>query len=226
MRASPCIAADSPPKGSPASNPTPCEPDEAAERLPPLCVDLDGTLLKTDTLWETTIAHLKAHPVKSMLIPFWLPRGRARLKQKLASGVSLDCASLPYTTELHDHLREERAAGRELVLVSGCDRAIGDQIARHLGLFSEIITSDGKTNVKGHTKARILNARFAGRGFDYAGNEQADFPVWVAARQRLIANAPTRVSRRLAEISDTILEFAPQRSRLPALFRALRVHQW
>jgi 4-hydroxybenzoate polyprenyltransferase len=195
-------------------------------RLPPLCVDLDGTLLKTDTIWETLIAHLKARPWHALLIPFWLLAGRARLKERLAEGVKLDCESLPYTADLVEYLREARAAGRELVLVSGCDRSVGNQIASHLGLFSEAITSDGKTNLKGRTKAEVLIERFGNRGFDYAGNEKADLPVWEAARERLVANAPGRVTRRLADKTRGLREFAPQTSRFPAFLRALRCHQW
>src|SRR2546423_3047036 len=152
--------------------------DVQLPRSPPLCIDLDGTLLKTDTLWETALAHLKAHPWKALLFPLWLLRGRAYLKQRLAEGVKLDCASLPYTRELLDYLRQAHASGRELVLVSGCDRSVGVQIAEQFGLFSEVITSDGKTNLKGPAKAQMLNQRFGVRGFDYVGNERADFPVW------------------------------------------------
>jgi 4-hydroxybenzoate polyprenyltransferase len=113
-----------------------------------------------------------------------------------------------------------------LVLVSGCDRAVGAQIANHLGFFSEVITSDGKTNVKGNTKARILTERFGPRGFDYAGNETSDFPVWEAARERVVVNAPHHVTRRLVEEPKALREFAPQGSRVRAFIRALRCHQW
>lgn len=197
-----------------------------ATRLPPLCIDLDGTLLKTDTLLETTIAHVKAHPWNSLLFPFWLCEGRARLKQRLAEGVTLDCASLPYTEELLTYLRQAHASGRELVLISACDRSVGNQIAKHLGLFNEVITSDGQTNMKGPAKARLLNERFGRGGFDYAGNETADFPVWAAARERLVANAPDHIRLRLKQESGALREFAPQPSRIPSLIRALRCHQW
>ena len=87
--------------------------------MPPLCVDLDGTLVKTDTLWETTIANLKAHPWKGFMFPIWLAGGRARLKQRLAEGVNLDCESLPYTPELLDYLRKAHSDGRELCWYPG-----------------------------------------------------------------------------------------------------------
>jgi 4-hydroxybenzoate polyprenyltransferase len=191
-----------------------------------LCIDLDGTLVKTDLLWETLIACLKAHPWRCLLAPLWLLAGKARLKQRLAEGVTLDCACLPYTTELLDYLRQAHSAGRQLVLVSACARSVGAQIAQHLGLFTEVITSDGERNVKGDTKAGLLKDRFGGEGFDYAGNEMADLPVWKAARACLVANAPPRLIRRLARETPMLRQFAPQSGRLRALGRALRCHQW
>lgn len=195
-------------------------------RPPPLCVDLDGTLLKTDTLWETAILQWKAHPWKVLLFPLWLLRGRAFLKRKLAEGVQLDCASLPFTPELLERLKREQATGRDLVLVSACDRAVGSQIASHLGLFSEIITSDGETNLKGDAKARRLVERFGERGFDYAGNESADLPIWAVARERIAVNAPARLERQLARDPAPLTRLATRRPLLRPLLRALRCHQW
>src|SRR5438270_42747 len=50
--------------------------------------------------------------------------------------------------------------------------------------------------------------------------------VWEAAREKVVANAPVGIRRRLAEQTRDVIEFSPQRSRLPALLRALRCHQW
>src|SRR5687767_1594112 len=197
----------------------------SVSQQPPLCIDLDGTLLKTDTLWETFIAQLKSRPWRLLLVPLWLLSGRARLKQRLAEGVKLDCASLPYTGQLLSLLEQAHAAGRELILVSACDRAVATQIAEHLGFFDQVIASDGKTNTKGRNKARVLVERFGVGGFDYAGNERADFPVWEVARERLVVNAPPAIARRLGK-ADTVRELSPRADRLRAFIRALRCHQW
>jgi 4-hydroxybenzoate polyprenyltransferase/phosphoserine phosphatase len=195
-------------------------------RQPPLCVDLDGTLVRTDTLWETAVAQLKAHPWKALMFPFWLLRGRAHLKQKLAEGVKLDCAALPYSPDFLEYLKREHAAGRKLILVSACDRSVGEQVAEHLGIFSEIITSDGKTNLKSSAKARALTERFGARGFDYAGNEHADLAVWAEARERIAVNAPTALTDRLAKDAVPLINFPTKRPSLRSLVRALRCHQW
>lgn len=195
-------------------------------KAPPLCVDLDGTLLKTDTLWETAIAQLKARPWICLLLPAWLLRGRAYLKQKLANGAKVDWASLPYTAELVDRLRDARAAGREVILVSACDRTVAEAVAQHLGVFTDVIASDGKTNLKGRAKARLLAERFGVGGFDYAGNEEADFPVWAVARERWAVNAPPWVARKLATEDRPMVALSPLVRKPKSVIRALRCYQW
>jgi len=44
---------------------------------PPLAVDLDGTLIKSDTLHEGLILYLKASPLKVLRLPNGLRNGRA-----------------------------------------------------------------------------------------------------------------------------------------------------
>ena len=61
----------------------------------PLCVDLDGTLLATDCLWESFVLRLKQNPLILFLVPFWLLKGKAFLKSRLASKVELDVETLP-----------------------------------------------------------------------------------------------------------------------------------
>jgi 4-hydroxybenzoate polyprenyltransferase len=207
----------------PASAPTVIS---APPRTPPLCVDLDGTLIKTDTLWETAIAQIKAHPWKLFLLPFWLLAGRARLKQKLAEGAKVDWASLPYTPELLERLSAARAEGRDVILVSACDRAVAEAVARHLGFFTEVIASDGQTNLKSQAKARALTQRFGIGGFDYVGNEDADLAVWAVARERWAVNAPPRLSRKLAAEERPLVTLAPLRRKPKAILRALRCYQW
>ena len=49
---------------------------------PPLCVDLDGTLIKTDLLWESLLVLLKQNPLLVVLLPLWLIKGKAYLKHE------------------------------------------------------------------------------------------------------------------------------------------------
>jgi len=59
------------------------------------------------------------------------------------------------------------------VLVSAADETIVQPIARHLGLFTDVLASDGKVNLKGAQKMAALRARYGSRGYDYAGTPRA-----------------------------------------------------
>ena len=59
----------------------------------PLVVDLDGTLIKTDLLWESLARLLRRNPLRIFHVLFWWARGRAFLKKQLASRVRIDPAT-------------------------------------------------------------------------------------------------------------------------------------
>src|SRR5215475_10237032 len=128
----------------------------AERRLVPLCVDLDGTLIKTDLLFESLARLLKKKPWLVMLVPFWCLRGRAALKRSLARHVSIEIASLPYNSALLEWLNIQRATKRELLLVTAADESLANQVADHLGLFDFVIASDGRQNLKGKRKLESL----------------------------------------------------------------------
>jgi len=197
---------------------------QPAARLP-LCVDLDGTLLKTDTLLESLLVVVKRSPAVTLLLPLWLFRGgKAHLKRQIALRASLDSAALPYHEELLEFLRCEHAAGRTLVLVSAADETIVQPIARHLGLFTDVLASDGKVNLKGAQKMAALRARYGSRGYDYAGNAASDVVVWNDARAAIVVNARNGVGRRAT--TPVTRTFERPKHGLRVVVRALRIQQW
>src|SRR5262249_21691676 len=142
-----------------------------------LCVDLDGSLIATDLLWESFLGLLRARPWMVLLVPFWMFGGRAALKRRLAEAVALDAATLPYRAEVLGFLRERRLEGRRLVLATAAEEAQARAVADHLGLFDEVIASNGQTNLKGRAKLRAIEARYGADGFDYLGNGPEDLPI-------------------------------------------------
>lgn len=200
--------------------------DSTASSLPPLCVDLDDTLLKTDLLYETLLSVLKSNSLSILLVPFWLVRGRAYLKQRLALAADVDVSALPYRQDLLQFLRAEQKRGRRLVLVSAANRTIAERVQNYLGLFSEVIASDGTLNVKGGKKAQILEERFGRQQFDYAGDAHADFAVWRSARRALVVSNRKRFIRAVNSIVPVETTFPKSRGRFALLVNALRVRQW
>lgn len=193
----------------------------------PLCVDLDGTLVRTDTLWESLALLVKNRPWLLLAVPFWLLGGKARFKREVSRRVTLDPAALPYRTELLERLHAERAAGRSIVLVTAADESIARAVADHLGLFSEVLATNPQLNLKGRNKAGVLIARFGPRGFDYAGDHVADLEVWQNARQAWVVGANSLVAAAAARVAE-VGWVAPQAQRgtLASLLKLLRPHQW
>ncbi len=131
-----------------------------AER--PLCVDLDGTLVKSDTFVDSLMVLARRHPIAFLQTPLWVLKGKAYFKSQVASRVTLDAAHLPYNRPLLDYLRNEHASGRKLYLATGADSLLAQKIAAHLGIFEDVMASDGRLNLTGDNKLQHLEQRFAG----------------------------------------------------------------
>lgn len=190
----------------------------------PLCVDLDGTLVSTDTLQEAVVLLLRRQPWTILFLPFWLLRGRAGFKRAISERVSLKAAALPYRRDLVDFLQAGADAGRRVVLATAADRDIADAVAKHLGLFDEVLASDGQHNLKGKNKLEQLRSRYESTGFDYVGDSAADLPLWEAAEQGYVVGADHGVASRAEKVGARVLSRRP--SILAAMIKELRPHQW
>jgi 4-hydroxybenzoate polyprenyltransferase len=203
------------------------EPPVAAQVERPLCVDLDGTLVKSDTFVDSLMVLARRHPLSFLRTPLWAIQGKAHLKSQVASLVTLDVAHLPYNRPLLDYLRDEHTAGRKLYLATGADFALAQSVAAHLGIFDDVMASNGATNLTGNNKLQHLKQRFASDGFDYIGNALPDLPLLKSAQRAMLANPDLRLNNALkrgnVEVSRKFLD----RSLSPvALVKALRLHQW
>jgi 4-hydroxybenzoate polyprenyltransferase/phosphoserine phosphatase len=198
---------------------------EAGQQVP-LVVDLDGTLIRTDLLQESALKLLRLQPLSALALPSWLFGGKANLKRRIADRVPLDVGSLPYDDQLLDWLRSERANGRQVVLCTATDERYARQVAEHVGLFDDVIASDGAANLAANQKAQALVARFGERGFDYAGNSRADLAVWKRARLAIVVNASRSVRTRARASADVHREFQSDQPAWSTWWRALRIRQW
>jgi len=192
----------------------------------PLCVDLDGTLIATDLLWESLCAMIRGRPMDAVRLPFWLLGGRANLKRRIAERVAIDVRTLPYRAEVIGFLKDEKALGRRLVLATAADRRLAEGVAEHLGVFDEVIATDDGRNLKGREKLAALQERFGASGFDYLGDSPADLPIWEGAREALVVRTSRGTERRAAAVRPPSRVFEGRRGGPRALFKALRPHQW
>ena len=193
----------------------------------PLCVDLDGTLVKSDTLFDSLMVLARNHPLDLMKVPGWVRGGKASFKFQVGSRVQLDVAHLPYNQAVLSYIEEQRALGRKVWLATGADTTLALRIAGHLGLFEGVLASDGKTNLTGNNKLDSFQSHFAQTGFDYIGNARPDIALLTHAREAMVANPDGALTAAIrAGKFPVSRRFDDRASTAKALRRALRVHQW
>jgi len=193
---------------------------------PPLVIDLDGTLLRSDLLLETGLVFLRDQPHRFLAPLQWLMRGKAALKHELAYATDLDVSVLPYDKTVIDFIETERKRGRHVVLATASHRRLADQVAEHLRLFDKVIATDANRNLSARAKRDALVQAYGEQGFDYAGNSQDDLSVWSAARQAYVVNATPTVEHRVRELGNLALVLSSEKPAIQDWIKALRLHQW
>ncbi len=193
----------------------------------PLCVDLDGTLVKSDTLVDSLLVMVRTHPLDLVKVPGWIAQGKAALKAQVAERVSLNVAHLPYNKPLLAFLEQEHGQGRKLYLATGADASLAVRVAQHTALFDGVLASDGRTNLTGSNKLESFEKHFPGSGFDYIGNARPDIPLLAVAGQAMVANPDgALISAARAGRFKVAQRFDDRAPILRTLRRALRLHQW
>lgn len=189
----------------------------------PLCVDLDGTLVATDTLWESVVLLLRQKPWFMLLVPFWVLRGRAVFKELVRKHVTLDVSLLPYREPLVEALRVAKSRGRKLVLATAADSQVAERVASHLGLFDRTFGSEHGKNLKAANKEARLAEEFGARGFDYVGDSSADLKVFPTAAVGFLIAGSSATARR---VDSNVKVFGQRPSLARAITKQLRPHQW
>jgi 4-hydroxybenzoate polyprenyltransferase/phosphoserine phosphatase len=192
----------------------------------PLCVDLDGTLVKSDTLLDAVMAIARQKPRELARIPGWIAKGKSYFKQQVTATVALDVEYLPYNLPLLEWLRQQAGAGREIYLATAADRVLAERVAEYVGIFTGVLASDGTTNLAGENKLAAFQARFGDR-FCYIGNAGPDVPLLKSCIAPMVAN-PDRALRSAMKREPIVpaMVFESRAPRLKAWLRAVRLHQW
>jgi len=200
--------------------------EQQSETTVPLVVGLDGTLVSTDTLLESCLVFAKARPLQVLRLPLWLARGRAWFKRRLAMEAMPDIATLPYNNELLAFLRTQKQAGRQLVLATSADERLARGVARFLGLFDNVLASDGVVDLTGPRRCERLVAEFGEKGFDYVGQGDRDRELCQVARKAILVAPATALRKISAQNGNVGRTFERPSPGLDAYLRALRPHHW
>jgi 4-hydroxybenzoate polyprenyltransferase len=205
----------------------PSDTPENLDKVPceiPLVLDLDGTLLRTDSLIEAGALFMRTRPWAILPLLGGLLKGKAFFKRALAGAVELDCETLPINDAMADFARRESERGRPVYLATATDEITARKIAARFPFIREVIGSDGVTNLKGEAKAERLVQRFP-QGFIYAGNDESDLKVWKKAKGVVVTQASPGLVRRARVISSDAIVFKKPPV-IKAFVKALRLHQW
>ncbi len=200
--------------------------DASAGTDVPLCVDLDGTLVKSDTLVDAVLLLARQQPFSPLHWPAWLRKGKAGFKQEVVSRAAVEVEYLPYNEPLLAYLREEHGRGRRIYLATAADRALAERVAAHLGMFEGVLASNGTHNLAGANKLRAFQEQFPD-GFTYIGNAMPDRALLKASRQPMVANPHRGLSRALRQ-DNTVPHraFYDRKSTGRVVLKAIRLHQW
>ncbi|MFK8049894.1 MAG: UbiA family prenyltransferase [Halioglobus sp.] len=197
----------------------------ALEEDIPLCVDLDGTLVKTDTLVESALLLVKKNPFNVFAMLRWLVQGKAHLKDQIAERTDLNVALLPYNTDLLAWLNSVRDT-RRIVLVTAANQKIANAVAQHLQVFSKVIASSPGQNLSGTEKRDELDKLYGPGGYDYAGNSPEDLHVWKHSHQAVVVDAKPSVLASVRATSTVARVYSSDQDTAKMLLKAMRPRQW
>ena len=186
--------------------------------------DLDGTIIKTDLLFETLVRALKKKPYIIFLIPFWLLGGKYLLKKKIAEGVELDPEKLPYNKEVLWYLRAQKGEGKRVVLATASLQSQAELIAKHLDVFDAVYGSADKVNLKSKNKLALLKEK-EGDDLTYLGDSSADFSLWNEGVKAIPVGKPEFCDL-VEKKYQVVKKFEYKISRLKAFIKGIRPHQW
>lgn len=192
----------------------------------PLCVDLDGTLVKSDTLVDSVLVLARQKPTEILRIPSWIAQGKAQFKKHVTSAVTLDVEHLPYNRPLLEWLRAEYGAGRAIYLATAADRSLAERVADHMGIFAGVLASDGATNLAGNNKLEAFRQHF-GERFCYIGNAKPDVTLLAACESPMTANPHRALTTGLRRTKTTVTgNFYDRGTLVKSWLKAIRLHQW
>ena len=168
--------------------------------MKPLCVDLDGTLLKGDALWEQTLQRLRTRPGALVEMLGWLTRGKAHFKEQMALQPLPPMPAEMFNGEIVEWIRAEARSGREVRLVTAAHQAAAAAAASYCGCFHAVSSSTPARNLAGENKAALLRELYGAGGFDYAGNSTADLAAWRDCDVAIAVRTRPSLMRRLRKM--------------------------
>ncbi len=191
----------------------------------PLFVDLDGTLVSTDILWESCLLFIKRYSFLFWKLIVWSFYGKAYFKEQVAKKVIPNVETLPYRDEVMAYVSNAKNLGRDIYLITASNQIVANSISKHLEIFTATIGSSSKLNLKGKNKLNAIQNTIGAKKFDYIGDSKADVEIWRAAHTAIICGSKHKIANQLNKDKIVILPEAGQ-GLIKKWIKALRLYQW
>lgn len=189
-----------------------------------LICDLDGTLIKTDMLFESLFILLKNNFFYIFIIPFWLLKGKQVLKNEINNRIKFSPENLPFNQDVIEFIKLNQARYSKIALVSASNQNIVKDIADHIGIFDEYYGSDDKLNLKAGNKRKFLDEKYGKGNYSYIGDSKADIEVWNHSNEKYIVN--NSLSKSLKSIKFNSIIGNNKKSKIKLIIKEIRVYQW
>ena len=192
----------------------------------PIVVDLDGTIIYTDCLWEQVNRLIFISPISLLrAIYILILYGKAEFKYYLANSVSINVCTLPYNVELIEWLKTEKLNGGELILATASNHIIANNISNYLGIFDRLYASSKSLNLNGKNKSILLCDNL--KEFDYVGNSKDDYHSWLVANRCIYVGSSRSIANHLLKLGKLSKQFRNTRNQsINNIIISLRPHQW
>lgn len=193
-----------------------------------LCVDLDGTFIKSDMLYESFRYCFFHNPCIFFLCIYWFIKGgKVVLKNELAKRFEFDPLVLKTNKSVFDLIREAKLSGRLVYLISASDQRIVEKFYQAYsdyfdGYYGSCLQ---KGNLSSEKKAKFLEKKFGNRGFDYIGNSDDDIAVWNSC-SRAYCVGDRSSFRNIKITKDIIQNNQTCKEKLFSIIKEIRCHQW
>lgn len=191
-----------------------------------LVVDLDGTLLKSNMLFETFWSAFGQDWRVLFSCFLSICKGKAAFKKYLMIKSTIDETTLPYDDHVINLIKAYRAKGCRVALVTATNHNLACRISEHLKLFDEVYGSDESNNLKGKNKAKFLIKHFGSNKFIYVGDSFSDIAIWNNSKKIITVNASKRLKKKIEKIDKPFYHLNTSSQSILIYFKTMRLYQW
>lgn len=195
-----------------------------------LFVDLDGTLIKSDLLFECLVPIIKNYFYALFLAPFWLLKGKAYLKDKFSDLVSINPEILPYNNNVLEYIRKEKENGSKIILATASNIKLAKSISDYLGIFDDVIASSKEENLKGKNKLNKIKLYIennnTNKEFSYIGDSEADVKIFNETDIPIVVGNKNVFNKIKSKNDKTTFVDGENDFSLKKFFKMIRTYQW